>query len=188
MSLNRQIRLGLYYGLASHLPSSAGPLGRWTSLIRGWLCRPLFKQCASYRSVNIDKHVYFGDGSQLGIGAGSGLGYGADVRGPVTIGCDVMMGPDVLIVTQQHRYDRLDIPMAAQGVSAPAPIIIEDDVWIGAKAILLPGICVGRGAIIGAGSVVTHNVPAYTIVGGNPAKVLKHRTKNPDSTNAVNQE
>jgi maltose O-acetyltransferase len=82
----------------------------------------------------------------------------------------------VIILTINHKYDRLDISMLEQGHQPPEPVIIADDVWIGTRAIILPGISIGRGAIIGAAAVVTKNVPEYAIVCGNPAKVVKYRT------------
>lgn len=65
--------------------------------------------------------------------------------------------------------------MCQQGLSEPRPVLIEDDVWIGARVIILPGVKVGKGSVIGAGSVVTKDVMPYTVVGGNPARVLKGR-------------
>ncbi len=86
-----------------------------------------------------------------------------------------MMGPDVVILTQNHKFDRLDIPMLDQGFKDEQPVTICDDVWIGARVIILPGVTVGKGAIIAAGAVVTKDVPEYAIVGGNPARVIKMR-------------
>ncbi len=86
-----------------------------------------------------------------------------------------MMGPDVVILTQNHKFDRLDIPMLEQGFKDEQPVTICDDVWIGVRAIILPGVTVGKGAIIAAGAVVTKDVCEYAIVGGNPARVIKMR-------------
>lgn len=85
-----------------------------------------------------------------------------------------MMGPDVAILTHTHRINRTDIPMGQQG-SLVKEVIIGDDVWIGMRSIIMPGVRVGNGAVIGAGAVVTKDVPDYAIVGGVPAKVLKYR-------------
>ena len=108
------------------------------------------------------------------MGENSGLGINARVTGPLTIGSDVMIGPDVMIFTQNHETERLDIPMRLQ--TAPKkPVSIGDDVWIAARAIILPGVKIGRGAIIGAGAVVTKDVPEYAVVGGSPARIIKFR-------------
>ncbi len=75
-----------------------------------------------------------------------------------------------------HIFARTDIPMGAQGGKEKTPLHIAGDVWIGSRAVILPG-CkrIGHGAIVGAGAVVTKDIPDYAIVGGNPAKVLKYR-------------
>jgi len=86
-----------------------------------------------------------------------------------------MMGPDVIILTSNHRSDRLDIPMAEQGGTDPDPVEIDDDVWIGARAIIFSGVRIGRGASIGAGSVVTKSVSSYAVVVGNPARCIRYR-------------
>lgn len=84
------------------------------------------------------------------------------------------MGPDVVILTHTHNIDRVDIPMGKQG-SRVARVIIGDDVWIGMRSIIMPGVKIGNGAVIGAGAVVTKDVPDYAIVGGVPAKIIKYR-------------
>ena len=87
-----------------------------------------------------------------------------------------MMGPDVMIFTQNHKNDRLDIPMMLQ-TDPKRPVVIGDDVWIAARAIILPGVTIGKGSIIGAGAVVTKDVPEYAVVGGNPARVIRYRNR-----------
>jgi maltose O-acetyltransferase len=86
------------------------------------------------------------------------------------------MGEDVLFQGGGHRFDDINIPMGQSGNLPPSPLEIMDDVWIGARAIILPG-CkrIGAHSIIGAGAVVTKDVPDYAIVGGNPAKVIRMR-------------
>ena len=76
---------------------------------------------------------------------------------------------------RNHAFDRTDIPMNQQGFTPEKPIVIEDDVWIGARVIILPGVHIGTGAVVGAGAVVTKDVPDYAVVGGNPARILKMR-------------
>lgn len=87
--------------------------------------------------------------------------------GGVTIGDRVLIAAHAVITSRQHpsRLPRF-------GVTEDAPIVLEDDVWIGAGAIILPGVIVGRGSIVGAGAVVTSSVAPFTIVGGVPAKPI----------------
>lgn len=89
-------------------------------------------------------------------------------RGGITIGDDVFIGPKVNLITINHDPNP-DNRSATYG----KPIVIEDKVWIGINATILPGVHIGYGAIIGANSLVTKDVPAMTVVGGNPAKILK---------------
>jgi maltose O-acetyltransferase len=88
----------------------------------------------------------------------------------VHIGHHVMIGPGVQIYTAAHH---LKAESRIQGWEVAKPIVIEDNVWLGGSAILLPGVTVGRNAVVGAGAVVTRNVPADTVVAGNPARVIK---------------
>lgn len=88
----------------------------------------------------------------------------------VHIGNHVMIGPHVQIYTPAHD---LQAEARIQGWEVAKPIVIEDNVWIGGGAILLPGVTIGRNAVVGAGAVVTRNVPANTVVAGNPARVLR---------------
>ena len=100
----------------------------------------------------------------------------AEALDATLIGRDVMMGPYVMMLSGSHNFERLDIPMREQGAPDRRAIIIGDDVWIGAKTIILPGVCVGSHSIIGAGSVVTKDVAPYSIIGGSPAKLIKMRS------------
>jgi len=97
-----------------------------------------------------------------------------DGRGGLTIGPYTQVGFQSLILSYTHNYEALDRPIVAQGM-AGRPVTIGSDVWIGARAILLPGITIGDGAIIGAGAVVTHDVPNRAIVAGNPARLIRYR-------------
>ncbi len=172
--LVRYICLGFYYLIARHLPASDMPYSFGAKHIRGFLCRGIFKSAG--KNINIEHGAYFGSGRDIEIGNNSGLGFNCRVYGPLKIGNDVMMGPDVMIFTQNHKTERLDIPMRLQ--TAPKePVYIGDDVWIGARVIILPGRKIGEGVIIGAGAVVTKDGPDYAVVGGNPAKVIKFRNK-----------
>lgn len=100
--------------------------------------------------VNVERRAHFGSGKHIQIGNHSGLGLNSHINGPVRIGNYVMMGPDVMIIARNHRFNRTDIPMCQQGDANPEPVVLEDDVWIGARTILLSGVTVGHGAICGS--------------------------------------
>ena len=124
-------------------------------------------------NVNVEKGAKFTP--LLQIGNNSGLGINCEIYGPVTIGDNVMMGPEVVFYTTRHNYSRTDIPMNLQGIENGIPIVIGNDVWIGRRAIILPGVTIGDGCIIGAGAVVTKSFPPYSVIGGVPAKIVKNR-------------
>lgn len=94
--------------------------------------------------------------------------------GDITIGNDVILGPKVTIWARDHGTAK-DVPMRLQPHVA-APIVIGDDVWIGASAVILKGVTIGRGAVVAAGCVVTKDVPEWAIVAGVPARIIKHRS------------
>lgn len=127
------------------------------------------------RNVNIEHGADFDSG--LIIGDNSSLGIDAEAHGPIRIGRDVMMGPECAILTRNHAHGRVDIPMIEQGYEEYRPVTIGDDVWIGRRVIILPGVTVGNGAIIAAGAVVADDVEPYSIVGGVPAKTIKKRVQ-----------
>ena len=127
------------------------------------------------KTINIEKGAEFGRGTGISIGDNSGIGVNCVVRGPLVMGSDIMMGPNVRIMTGKHNTERTDIPMRLQGFLPNKQVTIGDDVWIGDGVIILPGLNIGKGAIIGAGAVVTKDVPEYSVVAGVPAKVVKYR-------------
>lgn len=167
------ISLALFYVVATKLPSSTMPLGGLYKKIRFVLGRRLLSECGN--GVNIENACFFGKGDKLRIGDYSGIGVNARIYGPVTIGRYVMMGPDVIIMTANHRFDDITVPMCRQGYEKELPVVIEDDVWIGARVIILPGVKIGKGSVIGAGAVVTKSFEPYSVIGGVPAKLLKKR-------------
>lgn len=86
---------------------------------------------------------------------------------------DVMLGSGVHIYVHNHRFDDPTIPIIDQGYHQSEAVLLERGSWIGAGAIILPGVTIGRNSVVGAGSVVTRDVPAYTVAGGNPARILR---------------
>lgn len=129
--------------------------------------------------LNIGRNINIRPNSTLiknfSIGDNSGVGDNCYMQGfgNISIGNNVMMGPEVKIYTTNHETKR-DKLMINQG-NVTKNVMIKNDVWIGTRAIILPGVTVGEGAVIGAGAIVTKDVPDYAIVGGNPAKILKYR-------------
>jgi maltose O-acetyltransferase len=171
-NMKRRILLVLYYGLFQFLPSSRR-LGHLPGGLRYWCCRNLFAHCG--RNVNIERRAFFGSAETISIGSNSGIGVGAKLGAGVVIGENVLMGEDVLFLTQNHAYKNAGQTIGSQGDLRIEGIVIEDDVWIGSRAIILPGVVVGKGAVIGAGSVVTKNVEPYSVVAGNPARFVNLR-------------
>ncbi len=94
--------------------------------------------------------------------------------GGVTIGNDVRIATNTIIVASMHKFERTDISIIKQGYEAKG-ILIGNDIWIGAGCRILDGVTIGDGAILAAGAVVTKDVPAYSIVGGVPAKLIRER-------------
>ena len=171
MKIKQSLALFAYYSFARFLPESSNH--KFAKRTREVICKRIFKK--SGKNINIEKGAYFGSGSCLEIGDNSGIGINCYISKFTIIGKDVMMAPDVIILDSNHKHDRIDIPMRLQGRTKANPVIIEDDVWIGIRSIILPGVKISKGAIIAAGSVVTKNVPEYVVVGGSPAKIQKYR-------------
>lgn len=161
----------IYNLLGKNMPLSDSKFSFGSKKVRGFCGKLLLKHCG--KNVNIEKGAQFN--TEVSLGDNSGIGVNATISAYVTIGNDVMMGPECNIYTQNHAYARRDIPMSMQGHEKPRPVVIGNDVWIGSRVTILPGVHIGDGAIIGAGSVVTKDVPPYTIVAGNPAKIIKER-------------
>jgi len=163
----------VYYGFVIYLPSSDHPLSLGISgPLREMLGHQLIKECGN--------NIFIGRGAKFGynitLGSGSAIGPYALLRssGGISFGRRVRMGPDVIILTEDHKHDDANKPIGVEG-NYTAPVIIEDDVWIGTRVIILPGVNIGKSSIIGAGSVVAKDVPAYSIAVGNPAKVVRNR-------------
>lgn len=166
---------GLYLFLGSWLPNSYEPIiGAFAKKIRYCAGKLILHYCG--HNVNIERKASFS--SKMSIGDNSGIGAYASMSGTVLIGKNVMMGPYCTIYSKNHAFSRTDIPMNQQGFQEEQPVIIDDDVWIGGHVIILPGVHIHHGAIIGAGAVVTKDVPEWAIVGGNPAKIIRLRIGN----------
>jgi len=132
-------------------------LGRDASIFMGMYCyfyRPFFR---SREKLRIGDHSIINRRCTL------------DARGGITIGRNVSVSPEVMILTSEHRKDDPDFGVEDR------PVVLEDNAWIGSRATLRPGVTVGRGAVVAAGAVVRRDVPAFTVVGGVPARVIGNR-------------
>lgn len=161
----------ILYIIARRLPASYKKPNFYAKKIRGFCTNLIVQQCGT--GVNIEKGSSFCN--DLVIGNNSGIGIRAQIGPCVTIGNDVMMGPECIIYTRHHAFDRTDIPMRLQGAQAIRPVSVGNDVLIGSRVTILPGVKIGNGVIIGSGAVVTRDIPDYAIAAGVPARVIRYR-------------
>lgn len=169
VTLKQLFFLCLYYGFARHLPSR-----RFGGKeLRRWCCKHIFKHCGEM--VNVEHGAQFGTGVGISLGDKSGLGVNCWVPSNLTVGNHVMMGPNCTILDRNHEHSRTDIPMMQQGDTERKPVTIEDDVWIGCQVLIMPGRTVKKGSIIAGGCVLCKDFPEYSIVGGNPSKLIRSR-------------
>ena len=149
------------------------------------------------RMMSVLNNVYIGEGCSLTAFSSDGKNSNVKIRigndcmigkdchitalNGIKIGNGLLTGKSVLISDNSHgnpnNKDLLDIRPAVRPLHSKAGIVIGDNVWIGEKAVILAGVTIGDGAVIGANSVVTHNIPPYSIAAGCPAKVIKQNSK-----------
>lgn len=120
------------------------------------------------------------DKPQIIVGDNCNFGEGTHITaiGCIQIGNNVLTGPNVLISDNAHgasSIDAMTMPPMERELVSKGPVVIDDNVWIGANVCVMPGVHIGKGAIIGANSVVTKDVPPYCVAAGIPAKVIKQQ-------------
>jgi len=137
--------------------------------------------------VFLDENVHIQRWSIVELGAGSGnlkVGRNTYIQagcilnafvGSITIGANCMIAAHCALTPYQHGFGEIDRPMREQPLTSKGDIIIEDDVWLGLNVAVMDGVTIGQGAIVGAGAVVTKDIPPYTIAGGVPARVIRAR-------------
>ncbi len=173
-TLKKIICYALYRAVLKHVPRDLPLLGGWFHHLRRIVCRPLFRK--SDRNISIGRGVSFDNGCSIIMKEYANLGAYAQLSGnhaTITIGRHVMMGINCMIISQNHKFR---FPEGYDGFEGKN-VIIEDYVWIGNRVIILPGVTIGKHAIIGAGSVVPRNIPDYAIAVGNPAVVKRYRNQ-----------
>ncbi len=135
--------------------------------------RQTAKSCGAYIRVNnkttVNSNTSIGDNVSFN-------GLQIIGEGEVFIGSNIHFAPDCIIITQNHNYEGDKLPF--DEVNIIKKTTINDNVWVGQRVTILPGVEIGEGAIIQAGSVVVSDIPACAIAGGHPAKVFNHRDKN----------
>jgi len=114
---------------------------------------------------------------EVQIGNKTRIGIGSVLIGPVSIGDDVRLAQNIVVSGLNHNYQDISIPISEQGVKTEQ-VYIGDETWVGANAVILPGVFIGKHCIVAAGSVVTRNVPSNSVVAGNPARVIKQYNAN----------
>lgn len=130
--------------------------------INNYICQGV--QFSSPENISLGNHVWIGHNVTI------------DGRGGVSIGEGCILARNIEIITSNHYFqgdDLMEVPYDKRFISKP--ITIKENVWLGIRAVILPGVTIGEGAVIGACSVVTKDVPPLAIVGGNPAKVIRYR-------------
>lgn len=168
------VREELWFWLEGLLGWLPGRLGR---LIRSACYQPFIP---SDGAVDVAEHTHIRMpwkltcGRQVSIGRGSQL----TCTEGITLGDDVLLGPNVLLVSNNHEWSDPDRHIRDQGLRG-APIAVGDDVWIGANAVVLPGVTIGTGSVIAAGAVVREDVPPFAVVAGAPARVVSWRGDGP---------
>ena len=162
-----------YYLIARRLPVSNIPTGRLFRSLRVFCVRRMVDHAGD--QLHVQRGAYLGTGRGIRIGNSSSIGIDCELHGPLCIGSNVMIGSEVIIHTRNHRSDALDVPIGEQGYTESQEVVIEDNVWIGTRVIILPGVRIGEGSIVGAGAVVSKSFPAYSVIAGNPAQVVRSR-------------
>jgi maltose O-acetyltransferase len=145
------------------------------------LVLPWFLKRLGARSV-IQRGLRITNPERVSIGADCNFAQDVFIAGGggVSIGDWVGLGPDVKVWSVNHRFDDPDRPWRLQGWELK-PVVIEDDVWLGANVFVMPGVTIRRGAIVAAGSVVNKNVAPYALVAGNPVRLVGWRKRPVDS-------
>lgn len=160
--------LAAYRLIALRCPRKLG--GR---VLRRRIGRLLFASCGSALILESgtvpNPRVRVGNRVQIGANTRFMIG------GGLTLEDDVLLAPEIVFIDVNHEAANLQVPIKQQGWAAPRPIHIGAGAWIGYRAMILPGVSVGEGAIIGAGAVVTRSVPVNAIVAGNPATIKRFR-------------
>lgn len=172
----RKFLIIAYYGFAMHLPYQPLPGYRFGNWLRSSIAKKLFKHTG--KNITIKHGAYFGDGRNIVMGEYSQLGIDCKVENDLVMGDYVLMGPEVVIYSSMHEYKDINSPIMMQGAKDEESVVIGNDVWIGLRCVIMPGVKIADHVIIGSYAAVTHDVPEYAIMGGIPAKIIRYRNEN----------
>ncbi|WP_394707686.1 acyltransferase [uncultured Bacteroides sp.] len=106
------------------------------------------------------------------IGNYTRIGLRNTIIGPVNIGNHVNLAQNVTVTALNHNFENVELRIDEQGITT-SPVTIEDDVWVGANAVILPGVTLGKHSVVAAGSIVSHSIPPYSVCAGTPARIIK---------------
>ena len=186
ITFKQAVCLFFYYKIARYLPDSySNKFGKPSNAIRVFLCKRIFKKAGTISTIN--RKVSFGSGRNIEMGDNSGIGARTHIPSDTIIGENVIIGRDCFVLSRNHEFSRVDIPIVKQGFRPSVQTIIEDDCWIGLRTLFTPGRHLKKGTIVGMGSVVTKDFPEYSVIGGAPAKFIKSRIETNKET-IVNNE
>ncbi len=167
----KKIKLILYYLFVSRLPNSWWPGGPLYNRLRTACLQGVIRVG---KNTKIQRSVYVGNGNHIEIGSNCLINELVRLDN-VTIGNNVMIARESIVLGKMHESANPDIPMSQQGVKDVEKTHIEDDVWLGLRVVVMPGVRIRTGCIIAAGGVVTKDTEPYGIYGGVPAKLIKKR-------------
>lgn len=142
----------------------------WETEARRAAIRDLFGKCGE--NCTVEQPLFCTYGYNVTVGDNFFLNVNGKLMdsGKITIGNNVFIAPNVSIVTEEHA---MDVRQRAEGLEYTHPVTIGDNVWICTGAIVLPGVTIGEGSVIGAGSVVTKDIPPFSLAVGNPCRVIR---------------
>ncbi|MDT7833449.1 acyltransferase [Flavobacteriaceae bacterium S356] len=167
----KKLFLMIYYAIASKLPNISFPMGKFFNRFRVFTLRRVIRIGNNCRVM---RNVYIGSGKNIEIGNFCRINEQTRLSN-VKIGNHVMVARETIFLGMSHRHDSTDIPMERQGTEVMQQSIIEDDVWIGARVVVMPGVHIKKGCIIASSAVVTKDTEEYGVYGGVPAKLIKKR-------------